>query len=109
MGAQSQAIAAQMVTANRLLDGATVYLTAGNGWSERFVDGALWNDKDSADSALKASDAAVAARIVVGPYLIEVATTGEGPLPTSAKERIRADHKPTFAPEVGSWTGRISD
>ncbi len=101
--------APQMVTANRLLDGAVVYLTEGSGWSESFVDGALWNDKDSADNALKATDAAVAARVIVGPYLIDVATTDQGPLPTSARERIRADHKPTFEPEVGSWTGRISD
>ncbi|MGH6892992.1 MAG: DUF2849 domain-containing protein [Dongiaceae bacterium] len=101
--------APQMVTANRLLDGAVVYLTEGNDWSETFVDGALWNDKDSAENALNATEAAVAARIVVGPYLIEVETTEEGPLPTSARERIRADHKPTFEPEVGSWTGRISD
>jgi len=102
-------MSAQMVTANRLLDGATVYLTAGNGWSERFVDGALWNDKDSAEGALKASDEAVAARLVVGPYLIDVATAEDGPKPTSARERIRSDHLPTFEPEVGTWTGRISD
>ena len=100
---------AQMVTANRLIDGATVYLTPANGWSERFVDGVVLNDKDSADNALKASEAAVDARLVVGPYLIEVAATENGPEPTSAKERIRAAHLPTFAPEVGSWTGRISD
>ena len=99
----------QMVTANRLIDGTVVYMTAGNSWSEHFVDGAVWNDKDSAEGALKASDDAVAARLVVGPYLIEVATTENGPEPTSAKERIRAAHLPTFAPEVGSWTGRISD
>ena len=102
-------MSAQMVTANRLLDGASVYLTAGNDWSERFADGALWNDKDSAEGALKATDAAVEARLVVGPYLIDVATAEEGPQPTSARERIRAAHLPTFEPEVGSWTGRISD
>jgi uncharacterized protein DUF2849 len=99
----------QMVTANRLIDGATVYMTAGNDWSERFVDGVVLNDKDSAEAALKASDEAVAARLVVGPYLIEVAATENGPQPISAKERIRAAHLPTFVPEVGSWTGRISD
>ncbi len=99
----------QMVTANRLIDGATVYLTAAKGWSERFTDGAVLNDKDSAEAALRVSDAAVDARLVVGSYLIEVTATENGPEPTSAKERIRAAHLPTFAPEVGSWTGRISD
>ncbi len=98
----------QMVTANRLTDGVTVYMTAGNGWSDRFADGAVLSDKDSAEAAVKASDEAVAARLVVGPYLIDVAATENGPQPTSAKERIRAAHLPTFEPEVGSWTGRIS-
>ena len=102
-------MSAQMVTANRLLDGASVYLTAGNHWSEQFADGVLLNDKDSAEAALQASDEAVKARLVVGPYLIDVATTEAGPQPTSARERIRAAHLPTFEPEVGSWTGRISD
>jgi len=98
----------QMVTANRLVDGTVVYLTADKDWSEKFVDGAVWTDQESADGALKAGDEAVAARLIVGPYLIEVATTDAGPQPTSAKERIRASHLPTFEPEIGSWTGRIS-
>lgn len=103
------AAAPQMVTANRLLDGAVVYLTQGNEWSERFADGAVWSDKESADAALEGSEAAVKARLVVGPYLFDVAVTEEGPKPTSARERIRADHQPTFEPDQGSWTGRISD
>jgi hypothetical protein len=101
--------APQMVTANRLSDGAVVYLTAGNGWSEQFADGAVWADKDSADGALNASEEAVKARLVIGPYLFDVAVTDAGPKPTSARERIRADHKPTIEPDVGSWTGQISD
>lgn len=100
--------APQMVTANRLSDGAVVYLTASNGWSEQFADGAVWTDKDSADGALNASEEAVKARLVIGPYLFDVAVTDGGPKPTSARERIRADHKPTIEPDVGSWTGQIS-
>jgi hypothetical protein len=101
--------APQMVTANRLSDGAVVYFTAAKGWSKNFADGAVWSDKDSADGALNASEDAVKARLVVGPYLFEVAVTDAGPLPTSARERIRADHKPTFEPDQGSWTGPIAD
>lgn len=103
------ATAPQMVTANRLLDGAVVYLTEAKDWSEQFIDGAVWGDKESADAALQASEEAVKARLVVGPYLFDVAVTDQGPLPTSARERIRADHKPTIEADVGSWTGRISD
>ena len=99
----------QMVTANRLSDGAVVYFTAGKDWSENFADGAVWSDKESADGALSASEEAVKARLVVGPYLFDVAVTEAGPKPTSARERIRADHKPTFEPDQGSWTGPIAD
>ncbi len=102
------ATAPQMVTANRLLDGAVVYLTERNEWSEQFAAGAVWNDKESADAALAASEESVKARLVVGPYLFDVAVTDKGPKPTSARERIRADHKPTIEPDVGSWTGRIA-
>lgn len=99
----------QMVTANRLADGAVVYFTSGKGWTEKFAEGAVWTDKDSADGALSASEEAVRERLVVGPYLFEVALTEAGPRPTSVRERIRADRKPTVDPDVGSWTGRISD
>ena len=98
----------QVVTANRLVDGAVVYLTAQGDWSEQLGRSALWRTKDDAEIALKASEKDVEARYVVGPYLFEVAETAEGIKALSAKERIRADRKPTFAPEVGSWTGRIS-
>ena len=98
----------QMITANRLADGAVVYFTTAKDWSEKFGDGAVWTDKESADGALGASEEFVKARLVVAPYLFEVAVTDAGPRPTSVRERIRADHKPTFEPDRGSWTGRIS-
>lgn len=99
----------QMITANRLSDGAVVYFTASKGWSKNFADGAVWNDKDSAEAALVESKESVKARIVVEAYLFDVALTDTGPKPTSTRERIRADHKPTFEPDHGSWTGPIAD
>ncbi len=98
----------QVVTANRLVDGAVVYLSARGGWSERLADSALWRTQEDAEIALKASEKDVAARLVVGPYLFEIAETPAGIQALSARERIRADRQPTFAPDVGSWTGRIS-
>ena len=103
------AMTPQMITANRLRDGTVVYFTAGKGWSEMFAEGAIWNDKESAETALTESKEFVTARIVVEPYLFEVALTEAGPKPTSARERVRADHQPTVAADHGSWTGRISD
>lgn len=104
----AKATGPQVVTANRLEDGLVVYLTAAGEWSMKLGDSAVWHTQEEADIALKASEVAVTARVVVGPYLFEVAETAEGLKATSARERIRADRKPTFEPDAGSWTGRIS-
>jgi hypothetical protein len=103
------ATAPQIITANRLSDGAVVYFTAGKSWSVSFADGAVWHDQQSAEAALTESKEWVKARVVVEPYLFDVAVTESGPKPTSARERIRADHKPTVEPDQGSWTGPIAD
>ena len=100
--------APQIITANRLSDGAVVYFTAGKGWSVSFADGAVWNDQEGAEAALVESKEWVKARIVVEPYLFDVAVTEAGAKPISARERIRADHKPTVEPDYGSWTGPIA-
>ena len=101
--------APQVITANRLKDGAVVYYTVAKDWSERFAAGAVWNDPESAEAALTESKEWVKARVVVEPYLFDVDVTEAGPKPISARERIRADHKPTFEPDQGSWTGPIAD
>lgn len=98
----------QMVTAQWLLGGESIYWT-GDAWSEVFAEGAVYADQAGADAALAAVQSFVKDRVVVGPYLIEVELDGNVPLPTSARERIRAAHNATFAIDHGSWTGRIAD
>jgi Protein of unknown function (DUF2849) len=98
----------QIVTANRLLDGAVVYLTADHAWSEDFKASAALRDDASAKAALDGTAADVKARAVVGPYLAEAEETPDGLQPNSARERIRAARLPTITPDVGSWTGRIA-
>jgi hypothetical protein len=98
-----------MMTANRLLDGAVVYLTAADAWSENFSDGAVWHDQAGVDRAVSAGEQAANAQLVVGPYLFEVAVEDDGPTPTSVRERIRAAHQPSSLPDRGSWSGRIQD
>jgi hypothetical protein len=98
----------QMVTDQWLLGGESIYWT-GDKWSEVFADGAVYADQATADAALAAVQPFVADRVVVGPYLIEVELDGNVPLPTSARERIRAAHNATFAIDHGSWTARIAD
>ena len=97
----------QIVTANRLRDGAVVYLTAARTWSESFADGLPLRDEAEANAALEGTKGDVKARKVVGPYLAEVEETPDGIQPNSARERIRASRLPTITPDVGSWTHRI--
>jgi sulfite reductase (NADPH) hemoprotein beta-component len=98
----------QIVTANRLRDGAVVWLAADGSWSEDFAASLPLRDEASAKAALDGTAADVKARKVVGPYLAEVDETPEGLQPNSARERIRASRLPTITPDVGSWTGRIA-
>jgi hypothetical protein len=97
----------QIVTANRLRDGAVVWLTPQRGWSEVFGESLPLRDDAEAKAALDATAADVRARVVVGPYLAEAEATPEGLQPNSARERIRASRLPTITPDVGSWTRRI--
>ena len=98
----------QVVTANRLRDGAIVWLTPQLGWSEDFADSKVLRDEAEAKVALDAAGVDVKARLVVGPYLAEVDETPQGLKPNSARERIRASRLPTITPDQGSWTGRIA-
>jgi sulfite reductase (NADPH) hemoprotein beta-component len=98
----------QIVTANRLRDGAVVYLTAARGWSEVFAESLALRDEAAAKAALDSTAADVKARKVVGPYLAEVEETATGLAPNSARERIRAARIPTIIPDAGSWTARIA-
>ena len=98
----------QVVTANRLRDGAVVWLTADRRWSEEFTASLPLRSEAEAEAALEGTKADVKARLVVGPYLAEVEETPDGLAPNSARERIRASRLPTITPDVGSWTGRIA-
>ncbi len=92
----------QVVTANRLLEGDVVYLTASGGWTTE-IGGAVVIQGDAAEAhRLAEAEQAVAERRVVGPYLMQVANDAEGPQPLSQRERIRARRGPTAGSTVGS-------
>jgi hypothetical protein len=80
----------QTITANRLRDGRVVFLRPEGGWSERVTEARIAADEATAQAMTAAAEGAVAAREVVGPYLIEVIEAGGGPRPARLKERIRA-------------------
>lgn len=90
----------QMLTANRLVDGIVVYLTAAGDWSERFADGQAVDDETGAQALMRRAEQSVAACQIVAPYLIEVAPGNGTVAPSSARERIRA-----FGPSVSAGGG----
>jgi hypothetical protein len=85
------------LTANSLDTGEVVFWGA-DGWTVRFADAEVFEDPARADAAL--SQAQDQRRIVIEPYLIDVAKEGELPVPVSFRERIRA-LGPTIHPDIG--------
>jgi hypothetical protein len=81
---------AQVITANRLYDGAVVYLSPEGEWVQR-IEAALVADDAAAAAVLAAAgERAVQEQRVVAPYLIEVETTAQAVRPKKYRERLRA-------------------
>jgi len=91
---------AKLVTANRLTDGAVVYFDAAGGWSLNFADAATVAGDAAAEALLERAAPAVEARLIVEPYLMEVAVGAAGRRPTRERERIRATG-PTVRRDLG--------
>jgi hypothetical protein len=73
------------VTANRLRDGAVVYLGP-QGWTEALAGAVLAEDA----AVLLAQAESPPYRVVcVGPYAIEIESAEGGPRPLELKERVR--------------------
>lgn len=84
------------VTANRLSDGAVVWLGPGDRLAERFEDAALYTDEEAMDALARLS--AQVTR-VAGAYLIEAGASG--PVGREAlRETIRANG-PTVRRDLG--------
>ncbi len=97
-------MAATVVTANRLGDGAVVYLAPEGRWTE-CVNAALVVPREESDSPMTVAERAVADRLVVTPYIIDVEEGPDGPRPSCVKEVIRAQG-PTVRVDLGkqAWT-----
>lgn len=87
----------QMVIANRLRDGLTVFLAPGERWSEAIGEGMVARDASGAAALLAIAERQAAQNLVVGPYLIEV---GADRRPLAWREAIRA-----FGPTVETGAG----
>jgi hypothetical protein len=80
----------QIVIANRLRDGLTVFL-AGNGvWAETIGQAVVARTDEDAARLLQLAEAAAADNVVVGPYLIRVTQYAGALSPVEWREAIRA-------------------
>ena len=75
----------QVLTANRLVDGAVLYWRAG-GWVEAFGEADVFAQNEEAKAALAKAQRFVAANAVVNPYLFAL----QDGRPAKERERIRA-------------------
>ena len=81
----------QMITANRLSDGAVVFLASAGRWVEQFTNGRVANNEAEAAALQQIAEAAVTCAEVVAPYLIEVGESDGRLQPSRYRERIRAE------------------
>jgi len=86
----------KIVTANRLRDGAVVYLSAAGEWVETIAEAGVGADAETAEALLAVASTTEQALRVVGPYLMEVAVEAGRTRPLGTRELIRAQG-PTVA------------
>lgn len=77
----------KVVTANALLDGDVVYLTAQDRWSPHLSEAEVLTDE--ADADLRLLQAQARSQEVVGAYLAEMRLTANGPEPVHFREDFR--------------------
>lgn len=78
----------QVATANDLLEGDVVYLTAERGWTRRHEEAAVAEDPEAAKALL--ADAEAQADRIVGAYLADAEVDEDGkPRPVHYRERLR--------------------
>ena len=82
--------ALQILTANRLADGAVVYLTAAGTWTNEITRSVVAREEKAATALLARGQRDAEAALVVGPYLIAAVEGEEGPRAASLREQIRA-------------------
>jgi sulfite reductase (NADPH) hemoprotein beta-component len=85
----------QMIIANRLRDGAVVFLDANEGWDTAIAAGTVIQTAPDASRLLAVAKRHESECQVIDPQLIEVEINDGKPRPTAIREAIRA-----FGPTV---------
>lgn len=91
----SRVFTPKIVTANALLEGDVVYLTADDHWTRRLDEAELIDDEAHAD--IRLLDAEMRHDEVVGPYLAEARRDGEVTRPAHFREDFRATGPSNYA------------
>ena len=99
-------MAVKAITANRLRDGAAVWLGTAGDWVER-VDHTAVYEGAAVDAALALARQAERERIVVEPYAIDVELEDGVPVPTRYRELIRA-RGPSVRTDLGIQADALS-
>lgn len=85
----------KVVTANRLLEGDAVWLTADGCWTPDMRKAELLDEEAHAELRLLAAQSQ--ADIVVGPYLADAVPGANGPEPTHFRETFRTRGPSNYA------------
>jgi hypothetical protein len=99
----------QVISANRLDNGFVVYLAADGSWAKLISGSVIAMDETAADELLREAKQAEQDRVVVDPYLIDVAEVDGEVRPIKYREFIRATgpsvrpdlSKQSYVPETG--------
>jgi len=82
-----RAFTPKVITANALIEGDVVYLTADDSWTRQLYKADLITDE--ADAQLRLLQAEGQSNLVVGVYLTDVVVGPDGPVPTHFREEFR--------------------
>jgi hypothetical protein len=85
----------KVVTANRLLEGDTVWLTEDDRWSPDMADAELIEDE--AHATIRLLFAQSQRNVVVGPYLVDARKGAKGPEPVHFREAFRTRGPSNYA------------
>jgi hypothetical protein len=85
----------KVITANLLLDGDAVWLTADDRWSKSMSEAEFIEDEAHADIRILFANGQ--AHVVVGPYLADAKAGPNGPEPTHFREEFRTRGPSNYA------------
>lgn len=91
----SRSFTPKVVTANRLLEGDSVWLTEDDTWSPRLSDAELIDDE--AHATIRLLFAQSQRNVVVGAYLADAKPGAQGPEPTHFREAFRTRGPSNYA------------